>query len=212
MGKLSIRRIVCGLYEANCFAITTNGRKDAVIIDPGDGYAQINAQINRDGLSVTDIVLTHGHFDHILSASRIARDSGARVLIHIGDAHMLCDAGAALYTAALTTDAFMAMPHGEAISFADGDLLDLCGVPFTALHTPGHTPGSACLYSPEEGVMFTGDTLFSDGYGKTTFPGGDGTQMRASLRRLAQLPPETVIYPGHYDGTALGASPVKVWR
>lgn len=184
---LDIKKIVCGAYAENAYIV--NGD---ILIDPGDGLEAILAVVSKPRA----ILLTHGHFDHMLAAEEIQKRFGTPVYVHPADGPMLSDEKTSAY---LRQDASMPMPtsiewqpYGET---AFG---------FKVLHTPGHTEGSVCLYAEEEGVLFSGDTLFQAGFGRTDLAGGSSTAMRRSLRQLLALPRETRVLPGHAGETTIG--------
>lgn len=190
---MQIVRFVVGPLATNCYAVVSD-KKNALIIDPGD-----EARVVRDGclrreVTPVFIVNTHGHFDHI----RGNRDLGLPVAVHAGDARMVTHPQespiASLY------GAFEGMRPQRLLK--DGDSVELDELAFTVWHMPGHSPGGIALVG--HGVCFSGDTLFRDGIGRTDFPGGDPQLMEESLRRLAGLPSETVVYPGHGPKTTIG--------
>lgn len=184
---LEIQRVVCGAYRENAYVV--NGD---VLIDPGDDLAALRAACPRPRV----ILLTHGHFDHMLAAETLQGESGAQVYIHEDDAAMLCDAELSMYDPAVAR-----LPMPTKIEYRTyGDSLEN----FRVIHTPGHTPGSVCLYDAAEGILISGDTLFRAGFGRTDLAGGSMSQMISSIRRLFRLPPETAAYPGHGETTTLG--------
>jgi glyoxylase-like metal-dependent hydrolase (beta-lactamase superfamily II) len=146
------------------------------VIDPGWGAGDIMEEAKRAGLNITHILLTHTHFDHSSAAKTLAKKTGARLFIH----RLECKA------------------EGGETPFADGDTINVGELVIKCLHTPGHTPGSSCFLAGD--TAFTGDTLFIDGIGRTDLEGSDPEDMFRSLKRLSELPPATVIYPGHNYG------------
>ncbi len=199
--KYSIQTIVCGTYQENAYLLMPDDTKECIVIDPGDDIASIRDSIVESGRMLRAMVLTHGHFDHMLSAQPIARATGAQVYCHADDIPMLNDAKLCAYDrnacALPCPDALHAQPYADEI--------DLCGIRFKVLHTPGHTPGSVCLYDEENKILFTGDTLFCAGFGRTDLPGGSNSRMRASLFALFALPKDVRVYPGHGEDTTIGA-------
>ena len=201
---IKIRAVSCGMIQENAYVVRAEGRDDCVVIDPGDDFPALKRAVGESRLAA--ILLTHGHFDHTLGAARLAAETGAPVYIRPEDTDMLNDAelnGYAGLMGALSMPgpALNALPLGEALSAA--------GMAFRVLHTPGHSRGSACLHLPEEGALFSGDTLFRDGYGRMDLYGGDPDQMVRSLRRLFALPAETRVYPGHGGATTIGAEAAR---
>lgn len=197
MKDLNIRAIPVGSLEANCYLLWRDGRSDALVIDPGDDLAMIEMLIEAVGRKLTDIVLTHGHFDHILSAAPLAKKYGARIHIHPRDAHMLVDKKASLYSWMTCDMEFMPVEADAMFPDADEWEEEICGIRFKGMRTPGHTKGSVCLIDEEHGVMFTGDTIFAYGCGRTDFPGGSDAEMFKSIMRLKEMDEKLMVYSGH---------------
>ena len=184
---LEIQRVVCGAYQENAYVI--NGE---LLIDPGDDFPALRAACPRPRV----ILLTHGHFDHMLAAEQIQKESGAQVYVHEDDTAMLSDPVLSMYDLAVAR-----LPMPTQIAYRTyGDSFEN----FRVIHTPGHTPGSVCLYEAAEGALLSGDTLFRAGFGRTDLAGGSMSQMISSIRMLFRLPNETVVYPGHGEATTVG--------
>ncbi len=183
-----------GDLAANC-CLVYDDKGNAVVIDPGDKSLSILEKIEWHGIDVQAVLLTHGHFDHMGAAADVQFLTESRLYVHADDER------------ALTDPVYSVMPLEEPLTadvlVHDGDTLQIGDLTFTVLHTPGHTPGSVCYLC--DGVLFAGDTLFAGSIGRTDFAGGDVTAMRQSLRRLAALPDETVVIPGHGEKTTIGA-------
>lgn len=194
---VNIQMIPCGSYQANAYLVALEAREDCVLIDPGDDLKRLEKAL--EGRTLGAILLTHGHFDHILSAQPLTEATGARVYIHPEDEEMLSDMDKSAYDTAATylppPTRLKAEPMGEA--------LEVCGLRFDVLHTPGHSRGSVSLYLREAGELFTGDTLFEAGYGRMDLHGGDPRQMLDSLKKLFALPGETRVWPGHGGPTTI---------
>lgn len=200
--KYAIQTIVCGAYQENAYLLipADENEKGCIVIDPGDDAIAIRNAIAASKHTLRAMYLTHGHFDHILAAEPISRVTGAPVYCHPADFVMLGDPSMGSYNQTVCSLSF---PKAlEALPY--GDTIDLCGIHFQVLHTPGHSSGSVCLYDAENGVLFSGDTLFRAGFGRTDLYGGSGSQLRASLHRLFTLPRDVRVYPGHAGTTTIG--------
>lgn len=187
--ELDIRTIVGGPLEVNTYVVGLPGNDRCVVIDPGAQDILV-AEAVQDR-TVDAVLLTHGHFDHILYASHWL-EKGARLYVHEGDADMIRQPH--LNMAVFVLRQGLRLPEAD-VRLSEGSVVHEAGLAFTVLHTPGHTPGSVCYQT--EGTLFCGDTLFYGSYGRTDLPGGDDGQMEASLKRLMRLDQETVCYPGH---------------
>lgn len=184
------KRISVGPLQTNCYIVedeTPSGRFCAVV-DPGDDPKTIEENLPR---SLTHIILTHAHFDHV-GALGAVHEAYPAALFAVGE-HEPLDS---VYTFYSHPD--LIIPPVD-ILLEEGARIG----PFTVIHTPGHTKGSICLYSAKDGLLLSGDTLFEGGYGRTDL-GGSMLDMQTSLARLAELPPETKVLPGHGDPTTIG--------
>ncbi len=156
--------------------------KVCAVIDPGWEAERIRAAAERAGWQIEKILLTHGHYDHAgETLTQIARETGAPVVVHEAERGEVSEGI-------------------ETITTQEGSTIPLGSFTIRCLHTPGHSPGSQCFLVGN--ALFTGDTLFAGNCGRVDLPGGDPKAMFASLKRLAELPPETVVYPGHDYGGA----------
>jgi hydroxyacylglutathione hydrolase len=192
--KIIINRLVVGSLSANCYIVGTTAG-EGMVIDPGGNAEEIKRSITESHLDIVIIVLTHGHSDHIAALRDIQEKTGAEVAMHSQDADFL-----------ETSSQFgisYRTPHPPDRLLHEGDTIDIGGVGFTVIHTPGHTPGSICLLSGNK--VFTGDTLFHKGIGTTLMPGSSRRQLLESIKtRLMVLPDDTIVYPGHGRETTIG--------
>jgi glyoxylase-like metal-dependent hydrolase (beta-lactamase superfamily II) len=217
MLKKKIVRLVVGPVATNCFIYTLDGQS-ASIVDPGDEPGSVIAALKGLSLVPRYIVLTHGHFDHIGALAALAAAFKAQapvIAIHRMDAEYLGHGSLEFHRASVARamgDASMVdgweEPPAAGRLLEDGDAIG----PFTVLHLPGHTPGSAAFWDKEAGALFSGDVLFKGDCGRTDLPGGDGAAMRASLRRLFALDGGIEVYPGHGDFTAIGREAARFRR
>ena len=199
--KYSIQTIICGAYQENAYLLCPEGVDTAVLIDPGDGEAALLRGIEESGRKLDAILLTHGHFDHMLAAQPLAKATGAPVYVHAEDIELLCDPEINGFDPGCT---ILPNPVGlDAVALEEE--IEVCGIRFKVMHTPGHTKGSVCYYDEENGLLFSGDTLFRAGFGRMDLYGGSPRQMRESLRALFALPGETKVYAGHGSDTTIAA-------
>ena len=203
MSAIAVTPLVCGAFQVNSYLLNRTGRSDALLIDAGDDADLLIGSIERAGIRLTDILLTHGHFDHTMALHRLVEATGARVHIHPCDAAMLRDSTAACYVSMAVSGPFEPVEDYVPFEIAERAELELCGILLTILHTPGHTPGSVSFAVGEE-IVFTGDTLFVGGVGRTDLPGGDMVELRHSLMTLLALPPQMIAYPGHGGFATIG--------
>ncbi|MEA5003963.1 MAG: MBL fold metallo-hydrolase [Christensenella sp.] len=185
-----------GLFE-NCYIVRADGADEAVVIDPGEGAQEIIRQLDKLGLGVSHILLTHGHADHIAATDELRDKYGAKVAIHEKDADMLGIPSRNL-SAFLGRECKLAPAD---ILLPDGDTIDAAGLSFRVLHTPGHTRGGVCYLVDD--VIFSGDTLFAGSIGRTDFPGSDWNEMAQSLALLKGMERDYAVYPGHGEATTL---------
>ena len=190
-----------GPLHCNCSIFGDEATRDAMVVDPGDDIADIQAILDRHHLRVTAIVITHAHIDHIGGAEKLKKATGAPVYMNENDRFL--SGNLAMQAAWLGVPA--PMDPGIDVAARDGDVISLAQTNFHILHTPGHTPGSIGLWIPAEQKLVAGDTLFRDSIGRTDLPGGNFNQEIASIRdKLLTLPDESVVIPGHGPITTIG--------
>ncbi|MCE5259312.1 MAG: MBL fold metallo-hydrolase [Chloroflexi bacterium] len=194
--------LAVGSIAANCYLCWCPETAEAVIIDPGAEAQRILHKVDQHKLHVLTIMLTHFHFDHVMAAAEVHTATLAPVAIHRSDAAFLARQPESLQ-----------MLVGHKLPGIQADLLleDSTSIRFgneslTVMLTPGHSPGSICLYDEQSNVLLSGDTLFRQGIGRTDLPGGDSDTLVTSIRtRLFILPETTIVYPGHGPSTTIGA-------
>lgn len=186
-----------GPIETNCTIVISEESRQAAIIDAPLGSYEILEHL-RDEMRVefTALLLTHTHWDHTADAAKIQKNLGVKVYVHPLDEPNLSAPGADGLPMYFPIEA-LTDSHALHAAVQVGDLN------FQVLHTPGHSPGSVCFYMEEEGVLFSGDTLFCGACGRTDLPTSDPLLMQKSLRLLATLPPQTRVFPGHGDETTI---------
>jgi len=199
---MEIDCLVLGAFQTNCYVLRkSDAAKDCLIVDAGLGPGQLVGFLKEHKLNPVAVVLTHGHIDHIAAVAALRKHyPGIRVYIHKLDAEMIALPMHNL--SALAGRLFRVKPADFLIE--DKNIIEQAGIKLTVLHTPGHTPGGICLYSKDEGIVFTNDTLFAESVGRTDFPGGGMEELIKSIReKLLTLPDETKVYPGHGPATTI---------
>ncbi|MGC8965462.1 MAG: MBL fold metallo-hydrolase [Caldimicrobium sp.] len=194
---MKIETLIVGPLQVCCYIVYDEETLEAVIIDPGDNDPRIVERIEKLGLRPKYILGTHAHPDHILGADYLRKVYRIPFLLHREDEKFFREPENFL---TFKLWGFPENPQADAV-FEDGTLLKFGNLNLRVIHTPGHSPGSACFYNEKEGVIFTGDTLFVEGIGRADLPGGSYKLLIESIQeKLFALPEETVIYPGHDYG------------
>jgi len=195
-----LQTVSVGSMQVNCYIIAEAISGQAIVIDPGDDYVKIKKALGRYKLSPAFIINTHGHIDHIGCDDKF----GVSVYVHRDDVPLLKDPSLNLST-------FLAQPFkvtSEIRPLEDKEKICLGNLELEVIHTPGHTPGGISLLvkKPESKILFTGDSLFCGGIGRSDFPGADGDVLISSIKeKLLSLPADTVIYPGHGPSSSIGS-------
>jgi len=199
MCKMFVKKIIVGQMEANCYLLADEKTKRAIIIDPGEEAKRILHEIEQNKLKVIYIVNTHAHIDHIGANDEIRKKTGASLLIHSADASYLKNAEMNLSIAMGRIKEFL--PPTQLLE--EGEKIKVDEISLEVLHTPGHTPGSICLYIKDR--LFTGDTLFAGSIGRTDLPGGNFKDLQNSIKeKLLIFPNKVIVHPGHGPDTNIG--------
>lgn len=190
-----------GLLQCNCTILGDETTGEAMVVDPGDNIPQILTRLAKHKLTLKQIVVTHGHIDHVGGAVALKKATGAPVLLNENDLPLLRMMSEQAGWLGIATPE-VAAPDASA---EDGMAAGIAGHTATVLHTPGHTQGSICLHFAPENLLLAGDTLFAGSIGRTDLPGGDGRQILRSIHdRVLTLPDATRVIPGHGAETTIG--------
>ena len=196
-----VKMLVVGPFASNCYIVGSSSTKQGMIIDPGAEAGNILRTVQQLGLSISLIVITHAHMDHIDALRAVKEKTDAQFAIHEAEKDLLAAAPMRMLIPLGLTPS-KSPPQPDRL-LKDGDLVDVSDLHFEVLHTPGHSPGGICLSG--RGVVFSGDTLFNFGIGRTDFAGGSYELLMKSIReKLMVLPDETIVYPGHGPSTTIG--------
>lgn len=207
---MEIKTLIVGELQTNCYLVFDEDSKEGVIIDPADDANYLSEQILRLGVKPTAIIATHGHFDHVLAAYELQMAFDIPFLVNSKDLFLLKNLQK---NASFWTNRTIVEKSPEKIKFfKEGDQIKFGEESLKVIETPGHTPGGVCLYSRKDGVLFTGDTLFANGVGRTDLSYSSEKDLLSSLKKLSQLPPETKIYPGHAELSTLKEALKKLAR
>ena len=180
--------------ECNCFLVV--GAK-AAVVDAGSPQSVLR-KISELGIGINYLLTTHYHFDHVLGLAELRAKTGAKVVAHEADASFLEAGDNSRILSGLFGVGFNKVPVDWKLK--GGESIDLGGLLLEVIHTPGHTPGGVCFYEPVSKTLFSGDTVFADGVGRTDFPGGSLGDLKSSVQKLLKLHSERgvdIFYPGH---------------
>ena len=197
---MKVEIFVTGIISTNCYVVSNEETKEAVIIDPAACPKKLTNYIMEEGLQVKAVLLTHGHFDHMMGAQEVMDRYQVPVYVHEAERELIENPQmnlSASYTNGVT------FTNGTYVK--DEEVLSFAGYDFLVLHTPGHTQGGVCYYVKSEDVVFSGDTLFCNSVGRTDFPTSSMSDLIRSIRdKLLPMPDETIVYPGHMGATTIG--------
>jgi len=195
---LVLEKIVVGVLATNCYIIAPSDNAEAAVVDPGADASLISERLRQFNLKLKFIINTHGHYDHVSADSELAKENNVPVYMHSEDIYMLNDSSANL-------SLFWDKPIEKVDilkELEEDQILYVGGLALKIIHTPGHTKGSISILVKNK--LFTGDLLFKDSVGRTDFPGSSFRALIKSLEKIANLPDNTQIYPGHGPVTVLG--------
>lgn len=205
-GSIKVGMFTLGMIGTNCYFVFDEAETDddgfhhAIFFDPADKGQKIYDTLKENKILVDLILLTHGHFDHIMGAYDLKELSGAKV-------------GAYEKEEALCRDPYLNLSNSYGLStgvtpdilYKDGDVIKTASLSARVIATPGHTSGGCCYYFEDAGILISGDTLFEESVGRTDFPTSSTSELIRSVKeRLFVLPDETVVYPGHGEVTTIG--------
>lgn len=189
-----------GMLQCNCTILGDETTREAIVVDPGDNIPEILTRLAAHQLTLKQIIITHGHIDHVGGAAKLKRATGAPIFLNQYDLPQLAMMEVQAGWLGVTTPE-VTPPDSSA---DDGLKLGLPNFPAEVLHTPGHTEGSICLYFAPHQLLIAGDTLFAGNIGRTDLPGGDERKIIRSIReRLLTLPDPVTVIPGHGERTTV---------
>ena len=197
---MKIKKLPVGELKVNCYLVWDEESGEGIVIDPGDEGEFISEEIMREQIDVKAVFLTHGHFDHVQAVLEVKLNYQVPILMNENDEKIYIESGKSreYWTGQ------MGLPLPKVNQWVkSGDIVKFGDEIFKVIETPGHTPGSVCLYSEKRGVLFSGDVLFKNGIGRVDFSYSDPKAMKESLIRLSKLAKETKVMPGHGEETSI---------
>lgn len=200
MNQIEIKSFTLGMVSTNCYIVANKATKEALIVDPADEGYRISNALAQNGWTPVAVLLTHGHFDHIMAVDELRDKYHLPVYAHVDEEDVLRQTSLNMST--MIGQRYITKAD---VYVRDGEELTLAGLKIIVYHTPGHTKGSVCYYLPDEKVLLSGDTLFHCSIGRTDFPTGSTLQLIASVKeKLFVLPDDVKVYPGHESITSIG--------
>lgn len=209
---MEIYNLFPGSYLSNYYVLISDGndgKRHAAVIDPSAAAVRILELVLQNSAKLDYIVMTHGHFDHIMALDTLRDISGAPAFIHEDDAEMLTDGEKNAYSFFFGQDKTFRPADG---TLTNGDILSLGCDRLEVIGTPGHSKGSICLLNKKDGFMLTGDTIFADSYGRFDLHGGDRLTLAKTLSSLHRFDRNLTIYPGHGDSETLGRALDNIYQ
>lgn len=198
--EYNLKTMVIGMVQTNCYIISDPESKEAIVIDPADDAGKIGKYLKANDLVCKGILLTHGHFDHIMAAEELAKSTGAPIYAHETEAVLLKDSR--MNSSYHFRSGCSLVPD---ILLKDTEVLHLAGFVIKVIHTPGHTTGGACYYFQGHGILFSGDTLFFEDIGRSDLATGNHRELVESIvNKLMVLEDMVRVYPGHGEPTTIG--------
>lgn len=197
---MKIQHSVLGMCATNTYYVYDDETKRGLIVDPADSPDTIIAKADSLPMIPEAILITHGHFDHVLAMNKVREHYGIKVYAGLTEKHVLHD-----MAMNLTSSFGMGQVFDADIYLKDGEEFETAGYHIKAIEVPGHTIGGMCYYFDKQGVLFSGDTLFCESVGRSDFPGGSASALCRGIKdKLFILPEHTKVYPGHMDETTIG--------
>jgi len=198
MTALRVEQLSLGPIGTNCYIVQASPQAaEAVVVDPSGDVPKLRLRLAQLGARCTAILVTHGHWDHLVGVADLAEGAGAPVHMAEGERELLENPGR------FTPPTISLRPYSPDVLLAGGESIEVAGIEFDVLFVPGHSPAHLAYYA--DGCLFSGDVLFAGSVGRTDLPGADWDTLLASIRSLVEaFPPETVVYPGHGPATTLG--------
>lgn len=197
---MKIQHSVLGMCATNTYYVYDDETKRGLIVDPADSPDTIIARADSLSMIPEAVLITHGHFDHVLAMNKIREHYGIKVYAGLTEKQVLHD-----MAMNLTSSFGMGQTFDADIYLKDGEEFETAGYHIKAIEVPGHTIGGMCYYFDKQGVLFSGDTLFCESVGRSDFPGGSASALCRGIKdKLFILPEHTKVYPGHMDETTIG--------